>query len=136
MMNNGYQVALVGALLAALMASLGCNQPASQGPKAAPGPRRSEATPNSGGKHFYAGRDWCAEHGVPESECAQCNPRLAAQLKEGGDWCKEHDVPDSQCFTCHPELKAKFAAAYKVKYGEEPPPIEELDKDQSAKKRN
>jgi hypothetical protein len=60
---------------------------------------------------------------VPESQCAQCNDSLAVKFKEKGDWCKEHDRPESQCFICHPELKARFAAAYKAKYGEDPPPV-------------
>jgi hypothetical protein len=66
---------------------------------------------------------WCAEHGMPEAECAQCNPKLAAKLKKEGDWCKEHNRPESQCFICHPELKEKFAAEYRAKYGKEPPPM-------------
>jgi hypothetical protein len=70
---------------------------------------------------------WCSEHGMPEEICAQCSAKLAADFKKKGDWCKEHDRPDSQCFICHPELKEKFAAQYRAKYGEEPPPIEEED---------
>ena len=50
---------------------------------------------------------------------------MAAQFKEKGDWCAAHDRPNSQCFIHHPELKAKFAASYKAKYGEDPPPMEE-----------
>ena len=49
---------------------------------------------------------------MPEAECAQCNPKLAAKLKKEGDWCKEHNRPESQCILCHPELKEKFAAKY------------------------
>ena len=65
--------------------------------------------------------DWCKEHGVPESVCAQCNESLAAGFKAKGDWCKEHNRPESQCFECHPEPKEKFAAACKEEYGKEPP---------------
>jgi hypothetical protein len=65
--------------------------------------------------------DWCPEHGVPESICVQCNKSLAEGFKAKGDWCAEHGVPDSQCFKHHPELKAKFAAAYKEKYGKDVP---------------
>jgi len=72
---------------------------------------------------------WCDEHGVPEDICGQCNPKLAAEFQKKGDWCKEHDRPDSQCFICHPELKEKFAAMYRAKYGQEPPPIQEEEKD-------
>src|SRR2546423_1082493 len=64
---------------------------------------------------------WCAEHGVPEEECAQCNSKLAAKFKADGDWCAKHDRPDSQCFICHPELAAKFAARYEAKYNQQPP---------------
>lgn len=49
--------------------------------------------------------DWCAEHAVPESQCAQCNPSLAAAFKATGDWCEEHGLPESQCKKCNPELK-------------------------------
>ena len=58
---------------------------------------------------------------MPESVCAQCNTSLAEGFKAKGDWCKQHDVPQSQCFKCRPELKEKFAAAFKQKYGKEPP---------------
>jgi hypothetical protein len=71
---------------------------------------------------------WCDEHGVPEEVCGQCSAKLAAEFKKKGDWCKEHDRPDSQCFVCHPELKAKFAALYRAKYGQEPPPVQEESK--------
>jgi hypothetical protein len=68
--------------------------------------------------------DWCKEHGVPESVCTRCNDSLTAGFKAKNDWCQEHGLPDSQCFKHHPELQQKFAAAYKVKYGKEPPPLE------------
>jgi hypothetical protein len=64
---------------------------------------------------------WCAEHGVPEEICGQCNSRVAADFQKKGDWCADHDRPDSQCFVCHPEFEAKFAARYEAKYGEKPP---------------
>lgn len=79
-------------------------------------------------KHSDAGHDhsawWCAEHGVPEEVCGQCNSKLAAEFQKKGDWCEEHDRPDSQCFVCHPDLQAKFAAQYEAKYGKQPPAIE------------
>jgi hypothetical protein len=37
------------------------------------------------------------------------------------DWCEEHGVPESQCFLCNPKLEAKFAADYEAKYGKKPP---------------
>jgi len=42
-----------------------------------------------------------AEHGVPESECVECNPGLLPRGKDYG-WCKRHGV-----FNCpleHPEV--------------------------------
>jgi hypothetical protein len=65
---------------------------------------------------------WCEEHGIPEAECAMCNSKLAAEYKKKGDWCKEHDRPKSQCFICDPSLREKYAAKYRAKYGNEPPP--------------
>ena len=65
--------------------------------------------------------DWCPEHAMPESICVQCNTSLAAGFKAKGDWDEKHNVPKSQCFQCDPTLKSKFAAAYKEKYGKEPP---------------
>jgi cobalt-zinc-cadmium efflux system membrane fusion protein len=84
-----------------------------------------KATEKGGGAHNYKGRDWCAEHGMPESVCVQCNAKLAKGYKDRGDWCAEHDVPKSQCFKCDPKLKEKFAKEYRDKYGEDPPPTEE-----------
>jgi hypothetical protein len=79
---------------------------------------------------------WCDEHGVPEEICGQCSAKVAAECKKNGDWCHEHDRPESQCFLCHPELKEKFAAQYRAKYGKEPPPTEDEEKqaDKDAKK--
>lgn len=65
--------------------------------------------------------DWCPEHGVPESVCTRCNASLIADFKAKGDWDEKHNLPKSQCFECDPSLKQKFAAAYKEKYGKEPP---------------
>jgi hypothetical protein len=72
--------------------------------------------------------DWCKEHGIPESICVQCDAALAADYKKKGDWCKEHRRPASQCFECDPGLKEKFAAEYRIKYGKEPPPMEDEGK--------
>ena len=62
-------------------------------------------------------KDWCPEHGMPESICVQCNASLAAAFKEKGDWDEQHNLPKSQCFQCDPTLKEKYAVAYKAKYG-------------------
>lgn len=65
--------------------------------------------------------DWCREHGVPESICAQCDPTLVAEFKAKGDWDEQHNVPKSQCFQCDPSLKEKFVTAYTQKHGKAPP---------------
>lgn len=36
-------------------------------------------------------KDWCEEHGVPESQCVECNPDFLPRGKDYG-WCKEHGV--------------------------------------------
>jgi len=63
---------------------------------------------------------WCAEHGVPEAECAQCDSSLIARFKQEGDWCEEHERPESQCFLCDASRFEKFAARYEAKFGEKP----------------
>jgi len=35
--------------------------------------------------------DWCEEHGVPESQCVECNPDLFPAGTDYG-WCTEHGV--------------------------------------------
>ncbi|MGD0898703.1 MAG: efflux RND transporter periplasmic adaptor subunit [Thermoguttaceae bacterium] len=45
--------------------------------------------------------DWCEEHGVPESQCVECNADLLPRGKDYG-WCKEHGVYN--CPLCHPEV--------------------------------
>lgn len=99
---------------------LGCARPVGETPPAAPAStgKAEQASVASGHDHSAW---WCTEHGVPEEECGQCNPKLAAEFQKKGDWCAEHDRPDSQCFVCHPELEARFAARYEAKYGKKPP---------------
>jgi cobalt-zinc-cadmium efflux system membrane fusion protein len=45
--------------------------------------------------------DWCEEHGVPESECVECNPALFSRPKQYG-FCPVHGV--HQCPLEHPEV--------------------------------
>jgi cobalt-zinc-cadmium efflux system membrane fusion protein len=45
--------------------------------------------------------DWCGEHGVPESQCVECNAALMPRPKAFG-WCKLHGV--HECPLCHPEV--------------------------------
>lgn len=44
--------------------------------------------------------DWCGEHGVPESTCVECKPKLMPKYKFG--WCKKHGVHN--CPLEHPEV--------------------------------
>lgn len=114
-------------VVAFAVSSTGCNRSqneATSGIKVNSGTAPSDARETADSKkssHNYLGRDWCGEHGVPESACALCDFDLVAQFKKDGDWCDEHDRPDSQCFSCHPEHEATFAAHYEAKYGEKPP---------------
>ncbi len=64
---------------------------------------------------------WCSVHGVPEAQCAQCDPKLAAEMKAKGDWCEEHNRPESQCFICNPDKEKEFADLYEAKFGKQPP---------------
>lgn len=43
-------------------------------------------------------------HNVPAEVCTRCNAHLEAKFKAAKDWCPEHGVPESQCFQCHPDL--------------------------------
>lgn len=81
-----------------------------------------------GTDHDHSGW-WCGEHGVPEKECSQCSPKVAAEFQKKGDWCAEHDRAKSQCFICDPKLKETFAAQYRAKEGKEPPALEAEEKD-------
>ena len=89
------------------------------------GDREGAADPGSGVQPAaatdFVQRDWCVEHGVPESLCSRCDTSLAAKFQQKGDWCKEHNRPESQCFICRPDAEAKFAAVYEAKFGEKPP---------------
>lgn len=46
-------------------------------------------------------------HGVKQTVCTRCNPKLEAVYEAKGDWCAEHAQPESQCAECHPELAAQ-----------------------------
>ena len=45
-------------------------------------------------------------HGVPCETCVRCHSELAVQFKVAGDWCAEHGVPESQCGICNPRVVA------------------------------
>jgi hypothetical protein len=113
------QLARGGAALVLALFTLGCGQtPAPQAE--ATGQAKPVAEANAKGHSGW----WCTEHGIPEADCALCNDKVAAEYKKRGDWCKEHDRPESQCFLCDPSRMEKFAAQYRAKYGQEPPPVE------------
>lgn len=71
----------------------------------------ASAAPEKGGDHAPANvkpgshEDWCGEHGVPESKCTRCNPKLVPAFKANNDWCAEHGLPESQCTKCNPDLE-------------------------------
>ncbi len=92
---------------------------------AAPPPLADQQDGHDHDAHADADHDhggwWCAEHGVPEAECALCDPTLIAAFKAQDDWCDEHNRPNSQCFECSPQLFQNFAARYEAKFGEQPP---------------
>src|SRR5437879_5012374 len=52
------------------------------------------------GRERSTTEDWCAEHGVPESQCVECNAELMPRQEYG--WCKIHGIPN--CPLEHPEL--------------------------------
>jgi len=58
--------------------------------------------------------DLCAEHGVLEAVCTQCNPSLAPVFRAKGDWCDEHGFPESFCPICNPEAGGRPAADVSV----------------------
>ncbi len=105
-------------LLFAVLALAGCGRANPPVPQST-----SNVGHQAGDGHDHSGW-WCGEHGVPESECSQCNSKVAANFQKKGDWCKEHDRAHSQCFLCNPKAKDKYAAMYKAKYGQEPPAME------------
>jgi hypothetical protein len=41
---------------------------------------------------------------VKKTLCTRRNPKLGAVFKAKGDWCAEHTVPESQCAQCNPAL--------------------------------
>ena len=45
--------------------------------------------------------DWCEEHGVPESQCVECQPNLLPRSKDYG-WCGKHGV--LECPFEHPDV--------------------------------
>ena len=57
----------------------------------------------SGVRASTSDSELCAEHGVLEAVCTQCNPALIPVFQAKGDWCDEHGFPDSFCPICSPQ---------------------------------
>src|SRR5688572_19135819 len=66
-------------------------------------PPRKHGTMSSLSAAKSADASFC-EHRVPADVCTRHNPQLVAEFKEVGDWCAEHGVAESQCYECHPDL--------------------------------
>jgi hypothetical protein len=79
-------------------------------------PGKTDLAKNEGPRHAPKDvvpgsyEDWCGEHQVPESQCTQCDPSLAAAFKATGDWCEEHGLPKSHDRKHNPELKLERPA--------------------------
>lgn len=133
----GHGCGLLTLAAAFALAAAGCGQAANEPEAGTDAKKAGKGIPvaqkegigaEEGAEHNYKGRDWCPEHGIPESICSMCDAKVAAERKKAGDWCAEHDRAKSQCFVCNPKLKEKFAAEYRAKYGEDPPPTEDEEK--------
>lgn len=113
------------ALLAALaLCPAGCGDTAKSGT-----PKSGKSTANATKHDGW----WCDEHGIPEAECSMCSNKVAKECKAKGDWCDQHNRAKSQCFLCDPKLKEKYAAQYRAKFGKEPPPTEDEEKEKKGK---
>ena len=77
---------------------------------------------------------WCDEHGIKESECSMCSPKVAKAFQDKKDWCDMHLRAKSQCFICDPSLREKFAVQYRAKFGKEPPEPTENMPEKAEKK--
>lgn len=132
-MRLGYGSGGVLGLVAAMVLIAGCGQTDDTGQRAENKPKPEEKPAKK--KHDHGGW-WCDDHGIPEHECSMCLPedKVKELFKDKKDWCDLHDRAKSQCFKCDPKLKEKFAAKYRAKYGEEPPPIGEEEEEKEKKK--
>jgi thiol-disulfide isomerase/thioredoxin len=92
---------LVLGLAAVSLAACGSSSRSPESP--AGSPQGSHGTISSLSTAKTADASFC-EHRVPADVCTRHNPHLVAKFKEVGDWCAEHGVPESQCYECHPDL--------------------------------
>lgn len=98
MIRTGRSV-LLGLVLVAAAACGGGDAPS--GSESEPAARRGAGAAVEGAM--------CAEHGVLEAVCTQCNPKLVPVFQAKGDWCEEHGFPESFCPICHPEREGRPA---------------------------
>src|SRR5690349_15458438 len=88
----------LGLVIACALAGLSCgNEPTAKGAKPAAAAAAADG-------------EICKEHGVLESICTKCNPKLIPVFQAKGDWCPEHGFPESVCPICHPERGGRPAA--------------------------
>jgi cobalt-zinc-cadmium efflux system membrane fusion protein len=92
---------LILAILIPLAVVSGCGRE-----EAAKSPAVKQAAAEPSNKTREAG---ICEHGVLESLCTKCNPKLVPIFQAKGDWCAEHGFPESVCPICHPERGGKPA---------------------------
>ena len=97
--------------LGGLAACPGASEPAGSAPEARQTPAQAVGSAAS------ADAELCEEHGVLQSVCPRCNPRLAAVFQAKGDWCAEHGFPESFCPTCAPEAGGRPHVAPTVSDG-------------------
>src|SRR5262245_64001528 len=79
------------------------------------------------------GEGLCAQHGVLESVCPQCHPKLAAIFQAKGDWCRAHGFPESFCPVCHPERDGRPGAALVQSDGPADGTLVQLDSAETAR---
>ena len=99
----------------------------------ADGDKKDPGKAEEKGGHDHSGW-WCDEHGLPEHVCDLCSKKFREAEKAKGNWC-EHNRVKSSCFKCNPGLREKYAAEYKAKFGKEPPPTEDDEKDEKKDKK-
>ncbi|MBD3161964.1 MAG: efflux RND transporter periplasmic adaptor subunit [Candidatus Eisenbacteria bacterium] len=101
-------LAILGSLsiIGLLLASPGCEQ------------KNEPSAADQADQANQAAADWCAEHGLPESQCDLCNPRPSGGVRSMADLargarpapreepqCGEHRVPSALCAICLPTLE-------------------------------
>ena len=88
---------------ALLIAACGSSSSAANGPNSSDSSSGSHGTISALSTAKSADAAFC-DHKVPADVCTRHNPHLVAEFKKVGDWCAEHGVPESQCYQCHPDL--------------------------------